>query len=156
MVHTGDLMVYERATLDDLQEILDLQHLAFKSEARLLNNFDIPPMVQDYAGIKEEFDKGIFFKAVDNGRIIGSSRGYIENGTGIIRKLIVHPDYRCRGIGSKLLYKIEQALDVKRYVVFTSNKSVSNLALTEVLGYSIFKQEKVTPNLTYIYLEKVL
>jgi ribosomal protein S18 acetylase RimI-like enzyme len=149
-------MIYERATLEDLQEILDLQHLAFKSEAKILNNFNIPPMVQDYAGIKEEFDKGIFLKAVDNGKIVGSARGYIEDGTGIIRKLIVHPEYRCRGIGSKLLYKIEQALDVKRYVAFTSNKSVSNLALVEVLGYRIFKKEEIAPNLTYIYLEKVL
>jgi len=149
-------MIYERATIDDLQEILNLQHLAFKSEAKILNNYEIPPLLQDYDSIKEEFDKGIFIKAVEDGKIIGSSRGYIEDGTGIIRKIIVRPEYRCRGIGTKLLYKMEQALDVKRYVVFTSNKSVSNLALSEVLGYKIFKKEEITPNLTYIYLEKIL
>ena len=149
-------MVYERATVEDLQEILDLQHLAFKSEAELLKNFDIPPMTQDYDGIKEEFDRGIFLKVVDEGVIVGSIRGFIEDGTGVIRKAIVHPDYRNRGIGTKLLYKMEKELNTKRYVLFTSNKSVTNLALCEVLGYQIFKKEQITDNLTYIYLEKVL
>ena len=33
-----------RAERPDLEEILRLQYLAYQSEARLLNNFSIPPL----------------------------------------------------------------------------------------------------------------
>ena len=39
-------MNIEKAEREDLQEILDLQYLAYQSEARLLNNMDIPPLKQ--------------------------------------------------------------------------------------------------------------
>lgn len=35
-----------RAVKEDLQEILDLQYLAYQSEAKLLNNYNIPPLNQ--------------------------------------------------------------------------------------------------------------
>ncbi|SCW26904.1 L-amino acid N-acyltransferase YncA [Ruminococcaceae bacterium YRB3002] len=150
-------MVIQRATADDLKEILELQYVAFESEAKILNNYKIPPMVQTMDSIREEFDKGIFLKAVDNdGTLVGSIRGYYEEDYVVIRKLFVRPDRRCHGIGTKLLYAMEKEFDTKRYVIFTSNKSVSNLALTETLGYRIFKKEPQDEVLTYVFLEKIV
>lgn len=39
-------MNIDKAERGDLQEILDLQYLAYQSEARLFNNMDIPPLNQ--------------------------------------------------------------------------------------------------------------
>ena len=150
-------MIYRRANREDLPEILQLQYSAFQSEARILKNFTIPPLVQTIEGLTEEFDKGIFMKAVnDDGLIIGSSRAYREGDDVIIRKLIVDPAFRCRGIGSKLLYLAEQEIPNKRYVLYTSNKSVGNVALFETLGYTVFKKEPFNDELTYIYMEKIV
>ena len=149
-------MVIQRATEADLKTILELQYVAFESEAKILKNYKIPPMVQTMESIKEEFDKGIFLKAIENGEIIGSIRGYYEEDYAVIRKLFVVPEKRCHGYGTKLLYAMEKELNSSRYVIFTSNKSVSNLALTETLGYRIFKEEPQDEVLTYIFLEKIV
>ena len=148
-------MEFVKATTDDLPEILELQHLAFESVARKLKNPDIPPMTQDLESLTEEFNRGVFIKVVDDeGNIIGSSRGFDEGDHVVIRKLVVHPSYRNQGIGTKLIYLMEKELPSKKYIAFTSSRSVSNLALLETLGYSIFKKEKLDDNLILTYLEK--
>ena len=150
-------MRIERATKEDLQYILELQYRAFESEARILNNYKIPPMVQTIDEMIEEYSKGIFLKALDDSdTIIGASRGYREGDDVYIRKICVEKEFRCRGIGTKLLYKTEKELPNSRYVIFTTNKSVGNVALFETLGYSVFKKEPFNDELTYIYMEKIV
>ena len=63
----------------DLEAILELQRLAYQSEARLLNDFSIPPLMQTLEEMKEELRNGVFLKAVDaGGRIVGSVRGTLR------------------------------------------------------------------------------
>ena len=81
-------MIITKATKEDLSEILQLQYLSYQSEAKLLNNFDIPPLKQTLQEVQNEYDNGTILKVLDdNNRIIGSVRGYIENGTLYIGKL---------------------------------------------------------------------
>ena len=97
-------MIITKATKEDLSEILQLQYLSYQSEAKLLNNFDIPPLKQTLQEVQNEYDNGTRLKVLDdNNRIIGSVRGYIENGTLYIGKLFVHPFWQGKGIGTKLL-----------------------------------------------------
>lgn len=49
----------------DLKEILDLQYLAYQSEAKLLNNFDIPPLKQTLEEVEKEFVNCIFLKCIN-------------------------------------------------------------------------------------------
>ena len=66
----------------DLEAILELQRLAYQGEARLLNDFSIPPLMQTLEEMKEEFRSGIFLKAVDEkGKIVGSVRGTLRGDT---------------------------------------------------------------------------
>lgn len=56
----------------DLEAILELQRLAYQGEARLLNDFSIPPLMQTLEEMKEEFRSGIFLKRLDRkGRLWG-------------------------------------------------------------------------------------
>ena len=64
-----------RAGLDDAEEILDLQKLAYISEAELYDDYSIPPLVQTRQDIRDEFGNHIFLKSVENGRVIGLVRG---------------------------------------------------------------------------------
>ncbi len=149
------MILITKAQKEDLENILKLQYLAYQSEAKLFGNTDIPPLKQTIEEVYEELRKGTILKAVDDaGEIIGSVRAHQEDGTIYIGKLMVHPDMQKRGIGTSLLEKIEKEYPGRRYELFTSTKSVSNIRLYERQGYKIFKQEAVSEELQFVYLEK--
>lgn len=148
-------MIITKAIKEDMTEILQLQYLAYQSEAKLLNNFDIPPLKQTLQEIQKEYDNGTILKVLDDhDKIIGSVRGYIENSTLYIGKLFVHPLCQGKGIGKKLLQEIERICPHTRCELFTSSKSTNNLRLYEQKGYKIFKVQEISPELTLIHLQK--
>lgn len=139
----------------DLEAILELQRLAYQGEARLLNDFSIPPLMQTLEEMKEEFRSGIFLKAVDEkGKIVGSVRGTLRGDTLLIGKLMVHPEHQGSGLGSCLLQELEKNFPAPRLELFTSNKSLRNLCLYERNGYTRCAEKAVSPALTLIFLEK--
>ncbi|NLM59463.1 MAG: GNAT family N-acetyltransferase [Clostridium sp.] len=148
-------MIIETALISDLEEILALQKLAYRSEAEICNDFSIPPLLQTIEDIKNEYAYKTFLKAVDSGRIIGSVRANVNNNSCYIGKLIVHPDYQNKGIGTALMNSIENYfMGCERYELFTGQKSVKNLYLYKKLGYKVFKEEKISEKLALVYLEK--
>lgn len=149
------MIIIEKAKETDLKEILALQYIAYQSEAKLFNSTDIPPLKQTIEEVYEEFRKGIVLKVLDeNKTIIGSVRAYEEKGTVYIGKLMVHPTMQKKGIGSRLLSEMERQYPDRRYELFTSTKSVSNIRLYESLGYKIYKEESVTEELKFVYMQK--
>ena len=145
------------ANKEDLKSILDLQHLAYQSEAQLVGDTNIQPLTQNLNEIQKEFNIMKFFKAVtEDGTIIGSVRVYSNDGTLHIGKLMVHPSLQGRGIGTQLLNHIETACPHTRYELFTSFKSTRNIQLYERLGYRRFTEKKMPDGLTFIYLEKII
>lgn len=150
-------MHIEKAALSDLPAILKLQHLAYRSEARLLGIPDIPPLKQTLPEVETEYRRGIILKASGpDGRIVGSVRAWGDGDTVFVGKLIVHPDFQGNGIGTRLLTDIERVCPASRYELFTSDKSIKNLRLYERLGYVRFKTEPVSPGLSFVYLEKLM
>lgn len=147
-------MTITKATKEDLSEILQLQYLAYQSEAKLLNNFDIPPLKQTLKEVESEYNNGTILKALNDDIIVGSVRGYIENGVLYIGKLFVHPHMQGKGIGTKLLLEIESVYSHNRCELFTSSKSEKNLQLYKKVGYSIFKKQEISPQLTLLFLKK--
>ena len=146
-----------KARLEDLQEILNLQYLAYQSEATLLGNKDIPPLKQTLDEVIGEYHKGIILKMVDaGGLIIGSIRAREMKGTVHVGKLMVHPDYRHRGYGTKLLGEIEKYFPHKRYELFTSTRSIDNIRLYQRMGYREFDRRSIDDRLDYVYMEKVI
>ena len=148
-------MIIEKAEKKDLQIILNLQYLAYQSEARLFNNPNIPPLSQTLAEVENEYQKGIVLKAVDeNNEIIGSVRACCDQGTVYIGKLMVHPKMQGQGIGTQLLLAMENEFPKHRYELFTSSKSKKNMELYEKLGYKIFKEKQIDDELKFVYFEK--
>ncbi len=149
-------MNIKKAEKNDLQKILDLQYLAYQSEAKLFNDPNIPPLRQTLAEVESEYQKGVVLKAVDaNNTIIGSVRAYYDNNTVYIGKLMVHPEKQGQGIGTQLLVAIENEYPQQRYELFTSSKSKKNIELYEKLGYKIFSEKQITDELKFVYLEKL-
>lgn len=147
-------MTVLKAEQKDLQEILELQYLAYQSEAALFGNKVIPPLKETIEELTEEFNKGTILKLVEDGKIIGSVRAYAKNGTAYIGKLMVHPDHRCKGYGTLLLNEIEKCFPDCRFELFTSTRSEDNIRLYQKLGYIIFDRKEITDELVFVYLEK--
>lgn len=148
-------MRIENTKFEDLLEILSLQKLAYQSEAEIYHDFSIPPLIQSQEQIEVEFRQKVFLKVVVKGKIIGSVRGYIDGGTCHIGRLIVHPDYQNKGIGSRLMGSLEERFPgVERYELFTGDKSERNLHLYQKLGYQIFKTQQLSDQVRLVYMEK--
>lgn len=150
-------MIIKKAEKKDLQQILELQKQAYLSEAELLNNFSIPPLMETIADLEEEYEKGLILKAAeksDPDRIVGSVRGYTEGDTLYIGKLIVAPECQNRGIGKQLLRSVEEYFPNHRYELFTSTRSLKNISIYEKSGYHEFKREQIREDLSFVYLEK--
>ena len=150
-------MIITKAEFTDLEQILELQYLAYQSEAVLYNDFSIQPLKQTIGEIRQEYEKCIFLKATDEiGNIIGSVRAYTNGDTTYVGKLIVHPSRQGEGIGKKLMLAIERESCAERYELFTGYKSTRNLRLYEHLGYTTFREQIATDRLTFVYMEKYL
>lgn len=144
-----------KAEKEDLNEILQLQYLAYKSEAELFGGKKIPPLTQTLEQVVEEYEKGVILKMTDeSGKIIGSIRAKEDEGTVYLGKLMVNPDYQKKGYGTKLLLEIEKYFDCKNFELFTSTRSESNIRMYQRLGYEAFKTEKIDEELEFVYLKK--
>ena len=149
-------MKIEIARIDDAEDILSLQKLAYLSEADRYGDFRISPLVQTLDEMKDNFSSHVFLKATVDGRIIGSVRAFEKDGTCYVGRLIVHPDFQNRGIGTKLLEEIETLVTAcGRFELFTGHRSEKNIHIYEKLGYKAFKAEKATDNLNLVFYEKV-
>jgi ribosomal protein S18 acetylase RimI-like enzyme len=150
-------MRIERAEKRDLKNILSLQKIAYLSEAKIYNDYTIPPLVQTLNEIKEEFENHVFIKAVAENKIIGSVRAQMINSkTCYIGRLIVHPDFQNQGIGTQLMEKIEEIFnECEKFELLTGHRSEKNRHIYEKRGYGVFKTEELTENLNLVYLEKI-
>jgi ech hydrogenase subunit C len=174
-----DQLLIRCAQKSDASQILALQRAAYQSEARIYGEDSLPALQQTLEELEKEFERGpnreasqpgcsetqaapgktpddvIFLKAVMNGRIIGSVRGYAMEENAYLSHVIVHPYFQGRGIGRRLTEEIEAVFpDVKRFEIFTGSKSERNLRLFRKLGYKDFKTEPFTPAITWVYLRK--
>lgn len=145
-----------QSDLNDAGEILALQKLAYQSEAKLYDDYSIPPLTQTLDDIKAQFHTHIFLKAVNNSAIIGSVRAFGKDRTCYIGRLIVHPDFQKKGIGKHLMKEIENRfITSERFELFTGTKSKKNILFYQNLGYHIYKYEKLSDAVEFVYLETV-
>jgi len=174
-----DRVVYLRAERRDAPEILALQKVAYQSEAELYGDDSLPALQQTLEDLEKDFerrpareasvpdgraavdhpqdqsDRIVFIKAVVNGKIIGSIRGYAIEDTAYLSRMTVHPYFRGRGIGRRLLQEIEQAFPQnRRFETKTGHQSKRNHFQLAKLGYSRYKTEPFNPTVTWVYFQK--
>ena len=149
--------IIAKAVGGDLPAILQLQYLAYQSEAALFGGKNIPPLQQTLDEVVAEFNTGVFLKMVDSAyAIIGSVRARESGGTVYVGKLMVHPECRHCGYGTMLLLEIEKYCPSNRYELFTSTRSLANIRLYERNGYKIFDKKTVDGDLEFVFMKKML
>ena len=145
-----------QASFEDATEILALQKIAYEKEATLYDDWNIPPLTQSLSEIQKEFKESIVIKAIVGAKIIGSVRASLDSDLCKIGRLIVHPEYQRKGIGSLLMQNIEsQFPNAKRFELFTGTKSIDNIRLYRKLGYVECRQQDLSPKVRVVFMEKI-
>ncbi len=150
-------MRIEEADTTDAAAILEVQKLAYRSEAELYDFFDMPPLTETIEQLEEDFASHQILKALEDERIVGSVRSRRFDGECYVGRLSVHPDYQNRGIGRALLEEVERRQsDAKRFTLFTGSKSLKNIGLYKRLGYRTERREPVAEGVNLLYMAKEL
>jgi GNAT superfamily N-acetyltransferase len=145
-----------RATLDDAAAILALQKRAYESEARLYDDWAIPPLTQTLESLREEIAAMCVLQASQDGVIVGSVRGREAEGICQIGRLMVEPRYQGQGLGSALLAAIESQFPApKCFELFTGSRSEANIRLYLRHGYEVVTMKQHSPQVTLVYMSKV-
>lgn len=148
-------MIIETASIKDASAILALQRLAYQSEADLYQDPQIQPLTQSLAEVKAEFANQIILKGRVDRQIVASVRGRLQAETCFVSKLIVHPDWQNRGLGSQLMLEVERRFpEAKRFEICTGYRSARNLHLYNKLGYKEFRRQPIHNRLTMAFMEK--
>ena len=147
--------IFELATIEDVPEILEIQHQAFAPQCKALGWNDCLPLNETRDSAYEDFGNYKTFKSQnDDGKIIGSVRGHVTDGSLLIGHLVVHPDYQGQGLGKFLLREIQKCLPHNRAWLTTCVQIQRNYNLYRKEGFTTFKTEEIGPGLTRVFMEK--
>jgi RimJ/RimL family protein N-acetyltransferase len=145
----------EPAGAADAERILQLQKLAYQSEARLYNDWSIPPLTESIAAMTMAIEDWRVLKAHSGADLVGAVRARFANDACEVGRLIVHPDHQGQGIGRRLMHAIEREFPLAaRFELFTGSRSQRNIGLYRSLGYRQFRSESKSPDLTLVFMEK--
>ena len=119
-----------RVQQKDLRRIHEIEKLSFKY-----------PYSLNYIKLLLILSPELFYVAEVDNEIVGYVVGLIEYGNiGHIISIAVHPKWRRKGIGSKLLMKIEEEFKRRNIKIFVLEVEVNNkpaISLYEKHGYRI-------------------
>lgn len=137
----------------DLNDILELQKKAFKEVAKVMDNYNIPPLLQTIDELKLEFNTNIILKYTnDKNQIVGSIRAYLDElNICHVGKLIVSPDCQNKGIGRRLMFEIESYFpQSEKFTLFTGKGTPNTLHLYQTVGYEIVEKKMINSIAMYI------
>jgi ribosomal protein S18 acetylase RimI-like enzyme len=153
---TADDWIIERADEADVEALFALQRIAFLSEAEVYRDYHIHPLVETLDEALADFRQQVVYKAVVCDRIVGSVRAHLEGDTCHVGRLMVHPEFRGRGLGVALMNRIEEHFaNARRFALFTGEASEGNLRLYGRLGYREYDRRPVTDAVTMRLMEKI-
>lgn len=130
-------MYIKNLTPEDYDAVLKLWELADLSSYRPLGRDSKDHMLRE---MKENPE--LFFGAFENGKLVGICIGTDDGRKGWLNRLAVHPDYRRRGIASRLIAVTEEALRKRgRKIICTliEEWNTESLQLFKKMGYEIHR-----------------
>lgn len=148
--------VITTADEQDAGEIMTVQRAAYVSEALLYDTTRISALSEPLERIVESAAAGEVLVAKLGSRVVGAVRGVREADECLVGRLVVAPDLQGRGIGAALLRAVEERRGegVRRFVLFTGDRSLANLGLYRKIGYAETDREFVTETLSLVHMAK--
>lgn len=152
----GNNIQVEIASRDESLQILEIQKAAFLGQAKIYDNYELPPLTENLESLEKEFSEKTFLKVLLKGKIIGAARYTVSDYNHVtIEKIVIKPEYQNQGFGTALLKEIESRVPrAIAFQLFTGNKSVRNIHLYEKLGYKIIKRQTTDKGIELLQMEK--
>ena len=148
-------MQIQTATINDVPDILELQHKAFLPVGEVLNWLDAPNITETIETALEAFPNFTVLKmVVDDGKIVGSVRGKVDDGSLFIGRLMVLPEYQRNGYAKELLHKIQEVLPHNRVWLETTSDITSTYTFYEREGFRTFKTEHFDNGVSWVSMAK--
>ena len=148
-------MKIEIATIDDVPELMELHDKAFFAIAAEVNWLDAPGLKESLEQACKDFPKYMTLKMLsDEGKIVGSVRGRVEDGALYIGRLMVLPECQGKGFGKILFREIQKVMPHNRVWLFTCCEVQRTVSFYEREGFRTFHTEHFENNHTWISMEK--
>lgn len=143
------------ATIDDAEQILDVQKAAYWKQGEIYQNFRIRPLIQTLDSLKDDLKSKHFLVAIIDGQLVGSVRFWEKDGIVEVERIAIQPEFQNQGIGSKLLEEVEKHCeDARSFQLFTGIKSIRNIHVYEKLGYRIIETKEDGQGILTHYMRK--
>jgi ribosomal protein S18 acetylase RimI-like enzyme len=136
-----------------VKPLFELQRASYLIEAKLINFFEIPPLLET---INELKDCGETFLGYFEGDVLAGAVSFtMESDTLTICRMIVHPNHFRKGIAQRLLTEVENRnRKITIYKVATGKENIPAKILYLKNGYKFIKDMKIVPGLFITYYEK--
>ncbi|MEH7350629.1 GNAT family N-acetyltransferase [Gottfriedia acidiceleris] len=133
--------------------ILNVQLLAYKVEAKLINFEGIPQLKDNVESIRDS--KEIFIGYVIENELKGFLAYTEDDNEFQICRLVVHPSCFKRGIARKLVnYFLSEISKKKKVIVSTGSDNLPAINLYKTSGFKFHKKIEVAPNFFISLFEK--
>ena len=143
------------ATPADAAPILALQRRAYAAEARLYDDWTIPPLTQSVASLLAEIESTTVLKACVGDALVGSVRARLAEQTCLVGRLFVEPLRQRQGIGGALLAAIEaQFAAAAVFELFTGSRSESNIRLYRRHDYAVAATQRLSDQVGIVVMRK--
>lgn len=152
-------VVFERATLADVDTLVAVQIRAFHDDARLYPGVEMggPPGYNSSEALIGDMAEMDYYKIVVDGRIVGGfSVHHVEGDHGHICRIYLDPDYHNRGLGTQAMQFIEDRYPARRWTLDTPLYATRNHHFYEKLGYHRAGEFLADEGITLIIYEKVI
>ena len=135
------------------EELLALQKASYLVEAKLINFFEIPPLLETINDLSECEES--FMGYFEGGKLFGAISFTIDGDELTICRMVVHTDHFRKGIAQVLLNEVEKSnrgLTVFKVSTGKENPPAKNLYLKN--GYKLINDIEIVPGLYISNFEK--
>jgi ribosomal protein S18 acetylase RimI-like enzyme len=136
-----------------MEELLDLQKASYLIEAKLINFYEIPPLLETIDELRECEESFIGYFV--GGELTGAISFTIGDDALTICRMVVHPDHFRKGIAQRLLTEVENSnrgLTIFKVSTGKENPPAKNLYLKN--GFKLINDLEVVPGLYISNFEK--
>lgn len=134
------------------QEVLDIQKPAYKIEAEIIGNYEIPTLRDTAASLQECGET--FYGCYLNDTLKGVISIIIVDDIMEICRLFVHPNSHQKRIATRLLDFVQMNEKIKRINVSTGSKNIPAIHFYLKNGFVITKETEVAEGLTLTHFRK--
>jgi ribosomal protein S18 acetylase RimI-like enzyme len=137
------------------EEVWALQHPAYRVEAALIGVSNLPPLLDTVKSLQTCGESFWGYREVEEGDLIGAISFELEReGYYAIRRLMVHPDFMRRGIGSILMkHLLSQSSPFARWTVTAEIRNLPAISLYGSFGFERMDTFEPIPGVTMQRLE---